>query len=112
MINQSQEHDMRTTEGDMLWAYLDSGNMFRIIRENRPWDQVTSRTLLGFKPRMVFVCPEKYPNISTDQNSDIIVNGAMFKDIIVGDEVSNSWPTVLANLIIAAREAADTNPLA
>ena len=112
MRNESMEHDMRSTETDKLWAYLDSGNMLKVIVENRPWEDVTSRSLLRFRPRMVEVCPERFPNVSTDQNANAHVKGQEFKGLIVNEEIPSNLPAVLRDLAIAAREAAEANPLA
>jgi len=107
-----QIHDMKSIPSDKLWAYLDSGNQLKVIVENRPWEEVTSRSLNRFRPRMVFVCPKVYPGISTDQNANAWVGGEEFMDIIVGAEVQGNLPTVLIELIAAVKEAADANPLA
>jgi len=112
MINQTQEHDMRSNPSDKLWAYLDSGDMLKVIVENRPWEDVTSRSLLRFRPRMVEVCRERFPGISTDQNANAFVEGREFKDLIVNEEIPSNLPAVLRDLAIAAREAAEANPLA
>jgi len=107
-----QIHDMASVPSDKLWSYLDSGNQLKVIVENRPWEEVTSRSLLRFRPRMVFVCPKVFPGISTDQNANAWVNGEEFMDIIVTGELSDKFPAVLRALAKAVKEAADANPLA
>ena len=107
-----QIHDMTSIPSDKLWAYLDSGRKLKVIVENRPWEEVTSRSLNRFRPRMVFVCPTLFPGISTDQNANAWVGGEEFMDIIVGEEVPDGLPKALRELIIAVKEAAEKNPLA
>lgn len=105
-------HDMSSRPGDTHYAYLDRNNILKVIRENRPLDEVTSPTLRRFIPRFVEVCAELFPGITTDQNANAWVNDREWPDIVVDGELPGNLPDVLVRLANAAKEAALANPIA
>jgi len=115
-MSNSVEHDMKSSAADKHFAYLDSGNMLKVIVENRPMEEVCAATSARstrrkFFPRWVFVDPAVYPGITTDQNSNTWVDGVEWKDITVCGELSDDLPPVIRKLAIAAEEAARANPI-